>query len=85
VDSTRAVRPNGCESCLFLGAALDSVDLDDDLPQGTAFTNVGEGFGDVVEPERAVGVDADVSGDAQLGQRLEVRRPSFTTSIPNRR
>jgi hypothetical protein len=53
--------------------ALASRDLDDNLPERAALTDVGEGFRDRCQLERAVDVDADISGDAQLGQRLEVR------------
>ena len=47
---------------------------DDDLAEGMLFTDVGEGFGYLGKPDGAVDVDADVSGDAHFGQRLEVRR-----------
>ena len=40
-----------------------------------ALADVGERLGYLVERERAVDVDADVAGDAQVGQRLEVGRP----------
>jgi hypothetical protein len=48
--------------------------------EGATFTDVGEGDGYVVEPERAVDVDADVTRDAQIGQRLEMG-----PALPSRR
>src|SRR5690606_3411920 len=45
---------------------------DDDLPQRAALTDVRERLRHVVEPDRAVDVDADLARHAQVGQRLEV-------------
>ena len=49
---------------------------------GRAFADVREGVGDLVEPERAVDADADLAGDAQVGQWLEVRRAQLHTARP---
>ena len=47
---------------------------DDDLAEGMALADVGERHRYLVERERAVDVDADVAGDAQVGERLEAGR-----------
>ena len=64
-------------------SALPQFVVDHDLAEGAALTDVGEGLGYVVEPERAVDVDADVTGDAQVGQRLEVGRPLLHGEHPH--
>jgi hypothetical protein len=45
-----------------------SVHRDDDLAERVTLTDVGERVGDVIEPERAVDMDANVPSDAQVGQ-----------------
>src|SRR5512132_1786574 len=45
---------------------------DDDLAEGAALTDLGEPFRYLIERAGAVDVDAHVTGDAQIGQRLEV-------------
>jgi hypothetical protein len=47
---------------------------DNDFAEGVAFTDAGERCGYLGEPERAVDVDADIAGKAQVGYGLEVRR-----------
>src|SRR3954452_22317925 len=52
-----------------------SAHLDDDLAPRPPLPDVGQGRGDVVETERAVDPDADLSGETALGQRGERGRP----------
>src|SRR5262245_45148306 len=54
--------------------AAPSGRSDDDLAERTALADVGECRGYLVERERPIDVDADVAGDAQIGERLKVRR-----------
>ena len=45
------------------------------LPRARPSPDPGQRLGHLVERERAVDVDAEVTRDAQIGHRLEVRRP----------
>src|SRR6476620_12501004 len=47
---------------------------DDDLAEGAALPDVGQRFRYLIERVGAVDVDAHVTGEAQIGQRLEVGR-----------
>jgi hypothetical protein len=54
-----------------------SVHSDDDFAAGVTVANICEGGRYVVEAEGAVDVDADVTGEAQVGQWPEVGWPFF--------
>ena len=56
---------------------------DHDLAEGAAFADVGEGLGNVVEPERTIDVDANVTSQAEVGQRLEVGRSFLDGEDPD--
>ena len=62
-----------------------SVGGDDDLAEGAALADAGEGLRHVGEWERAVDVDRDLAGGAEVGERREVGGPYFTTSTPSDR
>ena len=55
--------------------ALNSVDLDHHFAEGAPLAHVAQRVRYLIEPERAVDVDGDVAGHAQVGERLEMRRP----------
>ena len=79
-----AVGPGGrvARSYTWLGAdgrrwvtGRHSVDRHHDLAMGESLADVPQRFWHLVEPERAIDVDADVARDGEVGQRGEVRWP----------
>src|SRR3954452_13283889 len=47
----------------------------DDFAEGPALAHPGQGLGHLVKGEGAVDVDDEVTRDAQIGHRYEMRRP----------
>jgi hypothetical protein len=79
-----AVGPSGpvARSCTWFGedgrrcfTGRHLVDRHHDLAVGESLADVPQRFRHLVEPERAIDVDADVARDAEVGQRGEVRWP----------
>ena len=72
----RWARPRGKEQ------ELGQRRSDDDLAEGVALADVGQRFRHLVERVGAVDVDVDVTGHAQVGQRLEVGRARASRPAP---
>ena len=67
------------------GSSSVDVDLHHDLAEGAALAHVAQCFGHLLESERAVDVDPDMSGDAEAATGSKCVGPSRTARMPIRR